>query len=139
MLYCLLPHERTHTMIYDDYDDSYDIRLLQKLLPTYANMSEKEIRRIISKIAKAEREQWEEEVRAMLADQRKKTMDYIAALEAGEGKDYEKTLPSEPVEIQRGIKVHPTLLDDQGFISNEDLSGQKRMFKMSLGKKKIYL
>ena len=122
--------------IHDDYDDSYDVRQLQRL-PMYQNMSEKDIRHLMTKIAVMEQKQWEDEVKAMLLAQRKKTLEYIAKMEVGEGY---KPLPSEPVEIYKGVRIYPSLMDDQGFISDDRLNCLKKTMRLSLsGNRKIYL
>ena len=125
-----------HMFIHDDYDDSYDVRQLQRL-PMYQNMTEKEIRHLMTKIAVMEQQQWEAEVKAMLLSQRKKTLEYIAKMEIGEGY---KPLPSEPVEIYKGVRIYPSLMDDQGFISDDRLNCLKKTMRLSLsGNRKIYL
>jgi hypothetical protein len=122
--------------IHDDYDDSYDVRQLQRL-PMYQNMTEKEIRHLMTKIAVMEQQQWEAEVKAMLLSQRKNTLEYIAKMEIGEGY---KPLPSEPVEIYKGVRIYPSLMDDQGFISDDRLDCLKKTMRLSLsGNRKIYL
>jgi len=122
--------------IHDDYDDSYDVRQLQRL-PMYQNMTEREIRHLMTKIAVLERQQWEDEVKAMLAAQRKKTMEYIAKMEAGDGY---KPLPSEQVEITRGVRIYPDLIDDQGFVSNDRLRCLNKSLRLSLdSKRKTYV
>ena len=122
--------------IHDDYDDSYDVRQLQRL-PTFSGMTEKEIRHLMTKIAKMENQQWEDEVTAMLASQRKKTLEYIAEMEAG---NKYKPLPSDPVQISRGLMLCASVMDDKGFISEESLSSHKRKLRLSLdSKRKIYL
>jgi hypothetical protein len=122
--------------IHDDYDDSYDVRQLQRL-PMFQNMTEKEIRHLMTKIAAMENQQWEAEVKAMLADQRKKTMEYIAKMEAGDGY---KPLTTDAVQINQGVKVTPDLVDDKGFVSEDRLRCLKRTIRLSLdSKKKIYL
>jgi hypothetical protein len=118
--------------IHDDYDDTYDVKRLQ-LLPMYQGMTEKEIRHLMAKIAALERQQWEAEVRAMLLDQRNKTMAYI-----------EKTtlplLPRESVIISHGVKITSQVIDDHGFVSEDTLRSSKRTWRLSLdNKKKIYL
>jgi len=122
--------------IHDDYDDSYDVRQLQRL-PMYQNMTEREIRHLMTKIAVMEQKQWEDEVKAMLLDQRKRTLEYLAKMEAGDGY---KPLPSEPVEIYKGVRIYPSLIDDQGFISDDRLNCLKKTMRLSLsGNRKIYL
>jgi len=122
--------------IHNDYDDSYDVKQLQRL-PMFHNMTEKEIRHLMTKIAVMENQQWEAEVKAMLLDQRKKTLEYLAKMEAGEGY---KPLPMDPVIISRGLMLCSSVMDDHGFISEESLSSHKRMLRLSLdSKKKIYL
>ena len=91
----------------------------------------------MTKISVLEQQQWEAEVKAMLLDQRKKTLEYLAKLEAGNGY---KPLPYEPVEIYRGVRIYPTLIDDQGFISDDRLNCLKKTLRLSLsGNRKIYL
>lgn len=118
--------------IHDDYDDSYDIRQLQRL-PIYQGMTEREIRHVVTKMAVAERLLWEEETRARLRTERVAT---LAKIEA----DDMKALPPEPVKIAFGVKIFPSLIDDQGFVSHDDLGRQKRTIKLSQDeKRKIYL
>lgn len=125
-------------MIFDDYDDSYDIKQLQRL-PMYQGMTEKEIRIVVRRMLTLERQQWEEEVRAMLADQRKNTMEHIAKLEK-DAKPYEKPLTKDSVQIQWGITVTPDLVDDKGFVPENAVNNRKRTLKLFLdGKRKIYL
>lgn len=125
-------------MIYDDYDDSYDIKQLQRL-PTFQGMTEKEIRTVVRRMTNLERQQWEDEVKAMLAAQRKQTLEYIAKQEAEPGPCW-RVLPKETVKIEWGIKVSPDLVDDQGFISSDALGSRKRNLRLSFDdKRKIYI
>lgn len=125
-------------MIFDDYDDSYDIKQLQRL-PMYQGMTEKEIRIVVRRMLALERQQWEDEVKAMLTDQRKQTLDYIAKQEAEPGPCW-RVLPKETVKIEWGIKVSPDLVDDQGFISSDALGNRKRNLRLSFDdKRKIYI
>lgn len=118
--------------IHDDYDDSYDVRQLQRL-PEFQNMTEKEIRHLMTKIAAMEKKQWEEEVRTMLNSQRNKTLAYIE-------ETHPPQLPKDSVQISQGVKVTPDLVDDKGFVSEDRLRCLKRTMRLSLdSKKKIYL
>ena len=122
--------------IYDEYDDSYDIKQLQHLL-TFRGMTEKEIRTVVRKMSAMESEQWEAELAARLADERKKTLAYAAELEAG--KKY-PPLPTDQVQIQWGITVSPDMVDDRGFVSSDNLAGRKRTLRLFLDdKRKIYI
>lgn len=122
-------------MIFDDYDDSYDIQQLQRL-PMYWGMTEKEIRIVVQKMSAMEKQQWIDEVKAMLADQRKKTLDYMAKQEA----NGVKPQTSDPVQIQWGITVSPDMVDDKGFVSKEAVTGRKPTLKLFLdANRKIYI
>lgn len=121
--------------IHDYYDYNYDVRQLQKL-PIYQGMTERDIKHLMAKIAVMEHKQWKDEVEVMMADQRKKTLEYMAKMETGDGY---KPLPTDPVVINHGVKIYPTLMDDQGFISEDRLRYLKKTMRLSLGEKKIYL
>ena len=118
--------------IHDDYDDSYDVKQLQRL-PTFYGMTEKEIRHLMTKISTLENKQWEAEVKEMLRHQREKTLAYIE-------ETHPPQLPNDSVQISQGVKVTPDLVDDKGFVPEDRLRVLKRTMRLSLdSKKKIYL
>ena len=120
-------------LIYDDYDDSYDLRWLQKL-PIFTGLNEKEIRRIVSKIAAIERKQWEDEEKARQLQERANDNAYL------EENIKDSVLPQGQVQIQQGITIHSNIVDDRGFIPTERLHSQKPVMKLFLDeKKKIYI
>ena len=124
---------------YEDYTETCDVRRLQ-LLPEYKGMTGEEILHLMAKIEIMELQQWKDEVEEILARQRKNTMDHIAKLEAGDGKNYEKTLPLNQVDITRGVRIYPDLIDDQGFVSNDRLHCLNKSLRLSLdARRKIYV
>lgn len=119
-------------MYYDLYDDSYDIRQLQRL-PQFANMTEVDLRQFMSKVASIDYHKWKAEVESMQKEEREKTLKLKA-----EGKI--KPLPQKEIKIDKGMKINPKYVDDNGFISVEDVKHQKYFHRISIDdERKIYI
>lgn len=118
--------------IYDTDNYGYDIKRLQQL-PTFIGLTEREIRCIIAKIDAIEQKEWEEKEKARRQQERVNDMAYIE-----ESKD--PNLPDGQVQIQQGVVIYPSIIDDKGFIPTEKFRSEKPVLKLFLDdKKKIYI
>ena len=114
-------------------DFGEDIRQLKRL-PQFIGMSEADMQHFIARVTALETQEWINSERQRIKQEREKTLAYI------EEKAHSMMLPPEPVKIEMGIRIYPSLIDDKGFVSTESLLNQKKTHKFSLdSKRKIYL
>ena len=119
-------------MMYDD-PQLIDIQQLKRL-PQFGGMKDTELQILMNRISKMEQREWEEWSKAHMEQERREDAAYLESTK-------DPVLPSEAVKINKGVIIAPSIVDDFGFISETDLTHQKRTLKFSLDgtKKKIYL
>lgn len=117
------------------YDDPQLIDIQQlKRLPQFGGMKDTELQILMNRIGKMEQREWEEWSKAHMEKERREDAAYLETTK-------DPVLPTEAVKINKGVIIAPSIVDDFGFISETDLTHQKRTLKFSLDgtKKKIYL
>lgn len=118
---------------YEFGDSERDTYLLKKM-PQFFHLTEEEIKKIMASIDFLEMEEARRLTKEKLTTERMADSRYL------EEHPKDPVLPSDPVCLQLGIRLtKQSIVDDNGFITSDDLTRCKRGWKLSLGKKHIYL